>query len=166
LAIFVTKADGTKELFDREKVVRTCLRMGATGQVAETIAEKIEMNLYDGVETRKILQMIFRQLSRHEPAVKHLIDLRKALSLMKSKPDLSNFPFSLLWFFFYTLFDFGLQLARALEHLLLFVYLLFSSPSKPVKKTHEMSPLQLLNHLYVFPELLSTALILLNMNFA
>ncbi len=96
MAIFVTKADGTKELFDREKVVRTCLRMGATGQVAETIAEKIEMNLYDGIETRKILQMIFRQLSRHEPAVKHLIDLRKALSLMKSKPDFEFFIQTLL----------------------------------------------------------------------
>lgn len=96
LAICVTKADGTKELFDREKVVRTCLRMGATGQVAETIAEKIEMNLYDGIETRKILQMIFRQLSRHEPAVKHLIDLRKALSLMKSKPDFEFFIQTLL----------------------------------------------------------------------
>ena len=96
MAIFVTKADGTKELFDREKVVRACLRMGATGQVAETIAEKIEMNLYDGVETRKILQMIFRQLSRHEPAVKHKIDLRKALSLMKPKPDFEFFIQTLL----------------------------------------------------------------------
>lgn len=94
--MFVTKADGRKELFDREKVVRTCLRMGATGQVAETIAKKIEMSLYDSIETRKILQMIFRQLSRHEPAVKHKIDLRKALSLMKSKPDFEFFIQALL----------------------------------------------------------------------
>jgi hypothetical protein len=96
LAVFVTKADGRKELFDRGKVVRTCLRMGATGQVAETIADKIEMNLYDGIETRKILQMIFRQLSRHEPTVKHKIDLRKALSLMKPKPDFEFFIQTLL----------------------------------------------------------------------
>jgi len=96
LAIFVIKADGKKELFDRGKVVRTCLRMGATGQVAEAVAEKIEMNLYDGIETRKILQMIFRQLSRHEPAVKHKIDLRKALSLMKPKPDFEFFIQTLL----------------------------------------------------------------------
>ncbi len=96
MTIFVTKADGRKELFDRGKVVRTCLRMGATGQVAETVAKKIEMNLYDGIETRKILQMIFRQLSRHEPAAKHKIDLRKALSLMKSKPDFEFFIQALL----------------------------------------------------------------------
>jgi len=96
LAIFVTKADGKKELFDREKVVRTCLRMGAARQVAETVAKKIETSLYDGIETQKILQMIFRQLSRHEPVVKHKIDLRKALSLMKSKPDFEFFIRALL----------------------------------------------------------------------
>jgi len=96
LAVFVTKADGRKELFDRGKVVRTCLRMGAARQVAETVAKKIETSLYDGIETQKILQMIFRQLSRHEPVVKHKIDLRKALSLMKSKPDFEFFIRALL----------------------------------------------------------------------
>jgi len=90
-SVFVTKADGTKQLFDREKVVRTCLRMGANREVAEKIAEKIEMNIYDGIETRRILQMIFRQLSKHKPAIKHLIDLRRALSLMKPKPDFERF---------------------------------------------------------------------------
>jgi hypothetical protein len=91
LAVFVTKADGTKQLFDREKVVNTCLRMGATREAAEAIAEKIEMNIYNGIKSRKILQMIFRQLSKHKLAVKHLIDLRKALSLMKPKPDFEHF---------------------------------------------------------------------------
>ncbi len=96
MVMFVTKADGTKELFDKEKVVKTCMRMGATRQVAEKIAEKIEMKLIDGMETSRILQMIFRELSKHQPAVKHLIDLRKALSLMKSKPDFEFFIRTLL----------------------------------------------------------------------
>jgi len=91
LAVFVTKADGTKQLFDREKVVSTCLRIGANREIAEAIAEKIEMKIYDGIETRKILRMIFRQLSKHKPVVKYLIDLREALSLMKSKPDFERF---------------------------------------------------------------------------
>lgn len=91
LAVFVTKADGTKQVFDREKVVRTCLRMGATREIADKIAENIEMTVYDGIETRKILKMIFRQLGKYKPAVKHQIDLRKALSLMKPKPDFERF---------------------------------------------------------------------------
>jgi len=91
MSIFVTKADGTRQLFDREKVVRTCLRMSASRGISEEIAGKIEMKIYDGIETRKILQMIFRMLSRYKSAIKHLIDLRKALSLMEPKPDFELF---------------------------------------------------------------------------
>ncbi len=91
VSVFVAKADGTKQLFDREKVVRTCLRMGATREVAKAVTDKIEMKIYNGIQTRKILQMIFAQLSKHKPAVRHQIDLRKALSLMKPKPDFESF---------------------------------------------------------------------------
>ena len=80
LTIFVTKADGTKQPFSKWKVVRTCLRMGATRAVAESIAEEIETRIYDGIETKKILQMIFRRLRKHKPVIRHQIDLRKALS--------------------------------------------------------------------------------------
>ncbi len=65
--------------------------MGATRDIAETIAEKIEKNIYDGIETRKILRMIFRQLSRYIPAIKLQTDLRKALSLMKPAPDFERY---------------------------------------------------------------------------
>ena len=65
--------------------------MGATREIAEAIGEKIEMNVYNGIETRKILQMIFRQLTKYKPAIKHQIDLRKALSLMKPAPDFERF---------------------------------------------------------------------------
>jgi len=89
--IFVVKADGTKQLFSREKVVRTCLRMDATREVANAVTDKIELKIYDGIETEKILQMIFEQLSKHKPVVKHQIDLRKAISLMRPKPDFERF---------------------------------------------------------------------------
>lgn len=85
MAIFVTKADGTKQLFEREKIVKTCLRMRASREVAEKIAKEIEMGINEGIETKKILQMIFRQLSKYKPSVKHQICLRRGLSLMKPK---------------------------------------------------------------------------------
>lgn len=91
MAVSVTKADGTKQLFDKGKILKTCLRMGATRDIAEEIAEKIEINIYDGIETRRILQMIFRQLSKYKPAIKHQIDLRRALSLMKPAPDFERY---------------------------------------------------------------------------
>lgn len=44
--IYVTKADGAKQLFDREKVIKTCMRMGANREITEEIASKIEKRLY------------------------------------------------------------------------------------------------------------------------
>ena len=65
--------------------------MGATRAAAETIADKVEANIYDGIETRKVLQMVYRLLKKHKPAVKHQIDLRRALSLLGSAPDFERF---------------------------------------------------------------------------
>jgi transcriptional regulator NrdR family protein len=58
LTVYVTKFDGSKQPFDKNKIVRTCLRMGAKRDVAESIAEEIENRVYDGIETKKILQML------------------------------------------------------------------------------------------------------------
>jgi hypothetical protein len=91
LDVFVTKADGTRQLFDREKVVKTCLRMGASRKIADAVAEKVEERLYDGIPTSKILQMTFRLLRKYKPAIRHLLDLRRGLSLMDSKPEFENF---------------------------------------------------------------------------
>jgi len=91
LRVYVTKADGTRQLFDREKVVRTCLRMGASRKIADDVAERVEKSLYDGIPTSKILQMAFRLLRSYKPAIRHLLDLRRGLSLMDSKPEFEIF---------------------------------------------------------------------------
>src|SRR3972149_7352961 len=91
LDVFVTKADGTKQLFDREKIIKTCLRMGANRRIANDIVEKVEKRLYDGIPTKKILQITFRLLRKYQSNVRHLLDLRKGLSLMNSKPEFEKF---------------------------------------------------------------------------
>ena len=91
MGVFVTKANGYKQQFDRDKVIATCLRMGATPEVAAQIAEKVERHLYEGISTRQILQMIFRYLRSYKPAVKYRFDLRRALSLMEPKPEFETF---------------------------------------------------------------------------
>ena len=48
MAVYVTKANGSRQLFDKEKVMRTCLRFGATREIAYKIAEKVEQQIYDG----------------------------------------------------------------------------------------------------------------------
>ena len=91
MRVFVTKADGSKQLFDKKKIIKTCLRMGANRKIASKVADKIENNVYDDITTKKILQMIFRFMSKHKPGVKSLLDLRKGLSLMGSKPEFEMF---------------------------------------------------------------------------
>jgi len=91
LQVFVTKADGSRQLFDREKVAKTCLRMGANRRIAYEVADEVEARLYDGMPTSKVLQLIYRLLRKHTPAVRHFLDLRKGLSLMVSKPEFEKF---------------------------------------------------------------------------
>jgi hypothetical protein len=91
LSVYVTKADGTRQLFDREKVVRTCLRMGASRRIADEVAVKVEDQLYDGIPTSKVLQLTFRLLRKYKPAIRHVLDLRRGLSLMGSKPEFERF---------------------------------------------------------------------------
>lgn len=87
----ITKADGTQQLFSRERVVRTAMRIGASSEEAKTVAERIEARLHEGMPTSAILDMIFQELSKDRPEVEYRIDLRKALSLIQSKPDFELF---------------------------------------------------------------------------
>jgi hypothetical protein len=112
----VTKADGSKQLFDKGKIAKTCLRMGATRAFAESIAEEIETIAYDGIETKEILQLVFRQLRRHKPAVKHQIDLRKALGLLNPAPDFELFVQILLSEQGYTVTSNQIIRGRCVEH--------------------------------------------------
>jgi hypothetical protein len=91
VGVFVTKADGSRQLWVREKVVRTCLRMGANSKVAFEVAEKIEGRLYNGISTQIILRMIFRFMRKYKPEIGRLFDLRRGLSLMNPKPEFELF---------------------------------------------------------------------------
>lgn len=82
---FVQKADGSLQQFDAAKVMKTCLRLGASRRSAEKITLEIEEQIQDGTRTQDILQMIYSKLQLHKPAIPHLTDLRKALSLISPR---------------------------------------------------------------------------------
>ena len=96
MGVFVTKANGSRQLFDKNKAIRTCLKMGASRQVALEIAEKVESRLYDGISTQIIHRMIIRFLRKYKPEVSNLFDLRKGISLMSPKPEFELFIQTLL----------------------------------------------------------------------
>ena len=77
--LFVTKADGSKELFDPEKVRRTASNAGADDELAERVAAEVAKRAYDGIPTRKILEIALKLLDRLEPHVAARYDLKGAI---------------------------------------------------------------------------------------
>jgi hypothetical protein len=89
--IFVSKVDGRRERFDRGKIIATCLRLNAARDMAESVAARVESNAYDGIPTREIIRMIYGYLAEDRPEVRLQFDLRKAISLLRSKPDFEQY---------------------------------------------------------------------------
>ena len=90
--------------------------MGATRDVAESIADYIQNRAYDDMPTKKILRMIFGQLRKHKPVVKHQIDLRKALSLLNPAPDFERYIQLLLAEYGYEVTPNQIIRGRCIEH--------------------------------------------------
>jgi Holliday junction resolvase-like predicted endonuclease len=93
---FVTKFDGRKESFQKQKVYNTALRMGLADHDASDLADKIESKIYDGIQTKKILQMVFDFAKEYKPEIRQRIDLRQAIGFLRPKPDFETFVTLLL----------------------------------------------------------------------
>jgi len=78
--VLVVKADGTKELFDERKIIRTCLRSGANKETAIGIAKEIKRNVKEGTTTREIYKMIVSLLMKAEKVPAFLFRLREAMA--------------------------------------------------------------------------------------
>ena len=85
--IYVRKANGSFQEFNKEKIIVTCLKLRAPLDVAKEIAEKIEKQAYNGITTDEILRRIYALLAEYNEVYSLLKDPRKAISEMKSSPD-------------------------------------------------------------------------------
>ncbi|KAF5073455.1 hypothetical protein DSECCO2_191060 [anaerobic digester metagenome] len=87
----VTKVNGARQPFDRGRVQRTLRNMGVGAEDAERIAHEIEESVPDGVKTATVLRMIRSRAKAVRPAAGHRTNLRRALGLLRSKPDFEEF---------------------------------------------------------------------------
>lgn len=78
--VYVIKANGEKAEFDRNKIVRTCKRAGIPQDVAKKIADKVESKIYNGITTKKILDLVLKKLDIYEERHSHKYDLKRAIS--------------------------------------------------------------------------------------
>jgi len=77
--MYIIKANGQKQEFSPEKVKRSCLKAGASLQLANEIARRISRQVRNGMTTREIWRLIFRYLGKEAPIVASRFSLRDSL---------------------------------------------------------------------------------------
>lgn len=87
--IFVIKADGTKELFDVEKLRHSLANAGASHKAAENVISLISEELIDNMTTHEIYTRAFELLKTEEKPVSVTYSIKRAV--MELGP--SGFPF-------------------------------------------------------------------------
>ena len=87
--IYIIKADGVRELFDREKLLRSLRKIGTEKEVSEMIVSKIEADLTEGNTTKEIYKKAFTLLKKHQRPVALRYSLKRAIAELGP----SGFPF-------------------------------------------------------------------------
>jgi hypothetical protein len=87
--ITITKADGTRELFEESKLIESLKNAGGSEEIIEQILSKIESEMKDGMATSEIYGHAFALLRKHSMPMAIKYSLRRALSELG--PD--GFPF-------------------------------------------------------------------------
>lgn len=77
--IFVTKADGERELFDDSKLVSSLKRSGASNDVVSSIVDHIKAEIEDGTSTSHIYKHAFYLLKKINRPVAARYSLRRAM---------------------------------------------------------------------------------------
>jgi hypothetical protein len=79
----VRTASGKRQKYNPKKIYRTCIRAGASRQLANEIVDEISSEIYDGIPTRKVLSMVLESLRRHQAdALACRYDLKNAIMRM------------------------------------------------------------------------------------
>jgi len=87
--IQITKSDGTRQLFEEEKLINSLKRVNASPEVIEEIVMKVEEEMHDGMTTSEIYRRAFELLKKHSTPVAIKYSVRRAL--LDLGPD--GFPF-------------------------------------------------------------------------
>lgn len=87
--ITITKADGTKELFEESKLVESLKNAGGSEQIIEEVIDHVSKEMCDGMPTSEIYKKAFDLLRKHSMPMAVKYSLRRALSELG--PD--GFPF-------------------------------------------------------------------------
>ncbi|MFH1433156.1 MAG: ATP cone domain-containing protein [archaeon] len=91
----IVKMNGAVDDFNKQKIVRSCVRAGASMEVCSRIADYVEGKVYEGISSKDILSMIHEQLKvsgNKDAAVRY--KLKDAIS--KLDPEIHEFEFFIM----------------------------------------------------------------------
>jgi hypothetical protein len=89
--IHVEKADGSLQPYDREKVRRLAVNMGVAPSDVEAVVQEVEERIYDGIPTRRLLAIVKKTAQKYKPSIEYLTNLRRAIALLRPKPDFERY---------------------------------------------------------------------------
>ncbi len=78
--VTIIKADGTKELFEEEKLAESLRNAGGDQALVETILKHTEQEIHEGMPTSQIYRNAFHLLQKYSPPIAVKYSLRRALS--------------------------------------------------------------------------------------
>jgi len=77
--MWIVKASGETEKFDPDKIKRTCLRAGASEELADKIVKEVIKKSYDGISTKEILHIALKLLGKERPHIAARYDLKGSM---------------------------------------------------------------------------------------
>ncbi|RLE71800.1 MAG: ATP-binding protein, partial [Thermoprotei archaeon] len=63
----IIKVDGSSEEFDKNKIIQSCIKAGATEEAAREIADEVEKKVKEGTRTTQIRRMVLKRLRAKNP---------------------------------------------------------------------------------------------------
>ena len=87
--VYIIKSDGTKEIFNPEKLLSSLKKNGTTSELADSIVSKIISDLAEGNTTKEIYRQAFNLLKKNQRPAALRYSLKRAIAELGP----SGFPF-------------------------------------------------------------------------
>ena len=94
--VLVVKSDNSKERFDKDKIIASCMNAGVSSATASEVAQEISKRAYDGIKTEEISSMVYAQLRKINLKLAERFKYRDNLRVRTSKTTLARFDKDLI----------------------------------------------------------------------
>lgn len=82
--MYVIKANGEKEQFDKEKIKATCTRIGLENKDCLNIADNVEKNIKNGISTHDVYKITLEEIKKIDDAHAAVFGLRDSIAEIDS----------------------------------------------------------------------------------